>query len=187
MHACSCLQGFVDALCASLGDHGDDSSYDSDQDGEGEAGEADADDKHQDVSRTASETLAAEYADYVTQGDAAVSRLEFGLRLGYTEPLVRAALRRLGPSPAQNELLAELIRQASKASAARASAARASAASVASARAAGHLAEDDAPALGQAAAQPRPRLRPIVVDGSNVAMRFDDARIVAPSAPVSDI
>lgn len=178
MHACSCLQGFVDALCAGLGDHGDDSSYDSDQDGEGEAGETDADDKHQDVSRTASETLAAEYADYVTQGDAAVSRLEFGLRLGYTEPLVRAALRRLGPSPAQNELLAELIRQASKASAARVSAA--------SARAAGLLAEDDTPALGQVAAQPRPRLRPIVVDGSNVAMRFDDARAQALTAPAFD-
>lgn len=37
-------------------------------------------------------------------------RVEFALKLGYTERLVQAALARLGPNPAQNELLAELIK-----------------------------------------------------------------------------
>lgn len=37
-------------------------------------------------------------------------RVEFALKLGYTERLVQAALARLGPDPAQNELLAELIK-----------------------------------------------------------------------------
>ena len=62
------MQSFVDALCAGLGDHGDDSSYDSDAEGEGDAeAEGGRGRAHQDVSRTTSETLAAEYADYVTQ------------------------------------------------------------------------------------------------------------------------
>ena len=38
------------------------------------------------------------------------ARVEFGLKLGYTERLVQAALQKIGPEPAQNELLAELIR-----------------------------------------------------------------------------
>ncbi|XP_034245228.1 probable ribonuclease ZC3H12D [Thrips palmi] len=176
------VQCFVDSLCSGLGDHGDDSSYDSDAEAEGEA-EAEGDDvRHQDVSRTTSETLAAEYADYITQqGDAAVSRLEFGIRLGYTEPLVRAALRRLGPNPAQNELLAELIRQAQSAQpnaqqpAQHAPSAqhpqhaqhprRQAGVGAAAAGACAATAADD-----DAALQPRPRLRPIVIDGSNVAM-----------------
>lgn len=32
------------------------------------------------------------------------------MKLGYTEKLVQVALQKLGPSPAQNELLAELIK-----------------------------------------------------------------------------
>ena len=41
------------------------------------------------------------------------SRVEFALKLGYTELHVQKALSKLGPNPAQNELLAELIRLAS--------------------------------------------------------------------------
>lgn len=41
-------------------------------------------------------------------------RVEFALKLGYTERLVQAALQRLGPNPAQNELLAELIKLGSQ-------------------------------------------------------------------------
>ena len=41
------------------------------------------------------------------------SRVEFALKLGYTELQVQKALSKLGPNPAQNELLAELIRLAS--------------------------------------------------------------------------
>lgn len=36
--------------------------------------------------------------------------MEFALKLGYTERLVQTALQKLGPNPAQNELLAELIK-----------------------------------------------------------------------------
>lgn len=38
------------------------------------------------------------------------ARVEFALKLGYTEKLVQAALQKLGPDPGQNELLAELIK-----------------------------------------------------------------------------
>lgn len=72
---------------------------------------------HQDVSRTTSDTLAAEFAEYVTiqgpsptQSPGYTARVEFALKLGYTEKLVQAALQKLGPDPGQNELLAELIK-----------------------------------------------------------------------------
>lgn len=38
------------------------------------------------------------------------AKVEFALKLGYTERLVQIALEKLGPNPEQNELLAELIR-----------------------------------------------------------------------------
>ena len=38
------------------------------------------------------------------------ARVEFALKLGYTEKLVQVALQKLGPDPGQNELLAELIK-----------------------------------------------------------------------------
>ncbi|XP_025158715.1 endoribonuclease ZC3H12A isoform X2 [Harpegnathos saltator] len=72
---------------------------------------------HPDVSRTTSDTLAAEFAEYVTiqgpsptQSPGYTARVEFALKLGYTEKLVQAALQKLGPDPGQNELLAELIK-----------------------------------------------------------------------------
>ncbi|KYN44138.1 putative ribonuclease ZC3H12C [Trachymyrmex septentrionalis] len=72
---------------------------------------------HPDVSRTTSDTLAAEFAEYVTiqgssptQNPGYTARVEFALKLGYTEKLVQAALQKLGPDPGQNELLAELIK-----------------------------------------------------------------------------
>ncbi|KAF5288773.1 hypothetical protein FQA39_LY15264 [Lamprigera yunnana] len=103
------LQKYVDEICregCAGVVAGEDSSYDSDY-------EADPP-RHQDVSRTTSDTLAAEYAEYVqTIPDSSpgyTARVEFALKLGYTEKLVQAALQKLGPSPAQNELLAELIK-----------------------------------------------------------------------------
>lgn len=96
----------------------EDSSYDS---------ECDADDSfhaHEHVARTVSDTLGQEFSEYVNetamtqksqlqQNDRSPSytqRVEFALKLGYTERLVQAALTRLGQNPAQNELLAELIK-----------------------------------------------------------------------------
>lgn len=90
---------------------GEDSSYDS---------ECDADSSHEQVSRTTSDTLGQEFAEYVSQPQIGIKkidpspsytqRVEFALKLGYTEKLVQAALARLGAEPAQNELLAELIK-----------------------------------------------------------------------------
>lgn len=94
----------------------EDSSYDS---------ECDADVTHEQVSRTVSDTLGQEFAEYVSQAQTAgsgaaakkpdalpsyVQRVEFALKLGYTERLVQTALTRLGADPTQNELLAELIK-----------------------------------------------------------------------------
>lgn len=91
----------------------EDSSYDS---------ECDADVTHEQVSRTVSDTLGQEFAEYVSQTQTTpsakkldvlpsyVQRVEFALKLGYTERLVQTALARLGADPTQNELLAELIK-----------------------------------------------------------------------------
>ncbi|KAL3274064.1 hypothetical protein HHI36_015483 [Cryptolaemus montrouzieri] len=141
-----CSEGYTAAVA------GEDSSYDSDY-------EADVPTKHQDVSRTTSDTLAAEYADYVqtsTDTDPGyTTRVEFALKLGYTEKQVQAALQKLGPSPAQNELLAELIKLG--------------------AQKGGSC--DSSPSESQLDISEQVdttinthTLRPIVIDGSNVAM-----------------
>lgn len=94
------LQRYVDS-CAET--HEEDSSYDSDCES--------APHGHDDVSRTVSDTLGAEFAEYVSAPPPGYTqRVEFGLKLGYTERQVQAALAKLGPNPGQNELLAELIK-----------------------------------------------------------------------------
>ena len=93
------------------------------------------------------------------------NRVEFALKLGYTELQVRKALSKLGQNPAQNELLAELIRLASLSS---------SGSSVTGALA------GDIDIAGPEAIRPHRALsishsddsgfRHIVIDGSNVAL-----------------
>ena len=84
----------------------DDSSYDSD----GSDSFSQKPQKHDDVSRTSSDTLSAEYSEYVTHNnDEHLSKIEFGLKLGYSEDVIHTALEKLHPNPGQNELLAELI------------------------------------------------------------------------------
>lgn len=90
---------------------GEDSSYYS---------ECDADSSHEQVSRTTSDTLGQEFAEYVSQPQIGIKkidpspsytqRVEFALELEYTEKLVQTALARLGAKPTQNELSAELIK-----------------------------------------------------------------------------
>lgn len=90
---------------------GEDSSYDS---------ECDTDVSHEQVSRTTSDTLGQEFAEYVGQPQLVkrkidrstgyIQRVEFALKLGYTERLVELSLERLGSDPTQNELLGELIK-----------------------------------------------------------------------------
>lgn len=104
----SYFQHYIDSLSVT---EAEDSSYDSDCDGDEQP-------SHEQVSRTTSDTLGQEFAEYVGQpilqnqerSPGYIQRVEFALKLGYTERLVQAALARLGPSPAQNELLAELIK-----------------------------------------------------------------------------
>lgn len=93
--------------------------------------------------------------------------MEFALKLGYTERLVQAALHKLGPEPGQDDLLAELIKLGASPSKLTDSP------------------EDSAAGLGLQSADAESAneetsiyvglssgilLRPIVIDGSNVAM-----------------
>lgn len=102
----SCVHGGGGGNYSSLGG-GDDSSYDSDYEGSEEQTHG-----HNDVSRTVSDTLGQEFSEYVSTAPSAQpdfayqSKVEFALKLGYTEKLVQAALQKLGPNPEQNELLA---------------------------------------------------------------------------------
>lgn len=86
-------------------------------------------------------------------------RVEFALKLGYTEKLVQAALQKLGSSPGQNELLAELI----KLGAQRGGSCDNSPTDI------GPITDIDLPIENLQTTQQT--LRSIVVDGSNVAMR----------------
>lgn len=167
---------------------GEDSSYDSDA--EPEAG------RHDDVSRTASDTLAAEYADYVSSAAPGqppppppphhsnyTAKVEFALKLGYTERQVQAALQKLGPNPGQNELLAELIKLGAQTSGTRLGGSESDLGctllnspddsisdSLVSLPSSCSLPEH--PSLTSIAGEPHAeqmRLRPVVIDGSNVA------------------
>jgi len=168
------VQSYVDTLCnteredrVSCG--GEDSSYDSDYEAEDSA-------SHQDVSRTASDTLGAEFAEYVSgptsvpsqplqQGSAGyAAKVEFGLKLGYTESLVQAALQKLGPNPGQNELLEELIKLGAQVPRQQDLAPEGADESDSTLE----TLVDDGVAI---------RLRPVVIDGSNVAMSHGNKEV----------
>jgi len=86
------------------------------------------------------------------------AKVEFGLKLGYTESLVQAALQKLGPNPGQNELLEELIKLGAQVPRLQDLAPEGADESDSTL----DILVDDAVAI---------RLRPVVIDGSNVAMR----------------
>ncbi|XP_066254279.1 probable ribonuclease ZC3H12D isoform X1 [Euwallacea similis] len=169
------LQKYVDDIClegcnlAKIAATGEDSSYDSDCEGY-EGTQSNLSGSHQDVSRTVSDTLAAEFAEYVQgaqESSAAYNaRVEFALKLGYTEKHVQAALQKLGPSPTQNELLAELIKLGAQKSGSCDSSPTESLASEL-----GLLDRFDLLDTGPTT------LRPIVIDGSNVAMSHGNKEI----------
>lgn len=83
----------------------DDSSYDSDFGGDDDNS---PNFSHHDISRTTSDTLGAEYADYIS-ASAYKSKVDFALKLGYTERLVQAAINKLGAEPTQDQLLAVCV------------------------------------------------------------------------------
>ncbi|KAL4089482.1 hypothetical protein QTP88_024510 [Uroleucon formosanum] len=135
----------------------DDSSYDSDFGGDDDAGGGPHFGGHHDnVSRTTSDTLGAEYAEYVSAASYK-SRVDFALKLGYTERLVQTAIGKLGPEPTQDQLLAELIKLGAQC---------------------GHRLHSESDGeeaqsnnTNDSLLSPQaPKLRHIVIDGSNVAM-----------------
>lgn len=151
---------------------GEDSSYDS---------ECDADSSHEQVSRTTSDTLGQEFAEYISQpatvtkktidpSPSYTQRVEFALKLGYTEKLVQAALARLGAEPAQNELLAELIKlgaqQTNKTDLTDAHSPQPNGIDSA---AANNTATNTSNIKSDSADSRQTGLRPIVIDGSNLA------------------
>ncbi|KAG6445076.1 hypothetical protein O3G_MSEX003710 [Manduca sexta] len=151
MYATDNSQKYVESSLGWAGERGEDSSYDS---------ECEDESAHRAASRTPSDTLAAEFAEYVTLTPSTPHptqvKIEFAVKLGYSERLARTALQRLGPDPPRNELLAELIR----------------------------LAAQQPPRPLSPLLQPEPdvpadstSLRPIVIDGSNVAMSHGNKEV----------
>ncbi|KAL0871330.1 hypothetical protein ABMA27_005072 [Loxostege sticticalis] len=143
------FQKYVESSLGWAGERGEDSSYDS---------ECDDESAHRAASRTPSDTLAAEFAEYVTLATPQPNqaKIEFAVKLGYSERLARTALQRLGPDPPCNELLAELIKLAAK--------------QPPRALSPPPPADPDPP-------PDRATLRHIVIDGSNVAMSHGNKEV----------
>ncbi|XP_026746385.1 LOW QUALITY PROTEIN: probable ribonuclease ZC3H12D [Trichoplusia ni] len=142
------IQKYVESSLGWAVERGEDSSYDS---------ECEDESAHRAASRTPSDTLAAEFAEYVTLTPTPPNqaKIEFAMKLGYSERLARTALQRLGPDPPCNELLAELIKLAAKQP---------------------PRALSPAPPAEPEAAE-RGALRHIVIDGSNVAMSHGNKEV----------
>lgn len=92
---------------------------------------------------------------WVVQRPGYASQVEFGVKLGYSEALVQLALVKLGGTPDKDELLAELIRLGTS-----------------TPRSEGDTeASDDVADVKEESDQQQSSLKPIIIDGSNVAMR----------------
>lgn len=96
------------------------------------------------------QSIAIRGVRYDRRWEGYIARVEFALKLGYTEHLVQAALEKLGPDPDQNELLAELIKLGANYSQ--------------------KLTQPPEETDGSSKTDLTSNLRPIVIDGSNVAM-----------------
>ncbi|KAG5682261.1 hypothetical protein PVAND_011625 [Polypedilum vanderplanki] len=137
----------------------EDSSYDSD---------TEVSTTHQNVSRNVSETLKDEFEDY-NNSTSYRQYLEFSLKLGYSERLVQQALKRL-VNPTNNELLAELIKLGTT--------------TIPGSNACDYgdikneIGDENAIAVNEHIQQDYSScLRPIVIDGSNVAMGHGNKEI----------
>ncbi|VVC30976.1 Hypothetical protein CINCED_3A018629 [Cinara cedri] len=151
------LRCYVDSLNElQLGEcSNDDSSYDSDFGGDDDTNSTNF--SHHDISRTTSDTLGAEYSDYVSAA-AYKSRVDFALKLGYTERLVQAALSKVGSEPTQDQLLAELIKLGAQCG------------HKLHGDSDGEEAQSNNACSNDLLGSQTPKLRQIVIDGSNVAM-----------------
>uniref|UniRef100_A0A3B1IMP3 C3H1-type domain-containing protein n=1 Tax=Astyanax mexicanus TaxID=7994 RepID=A0A3B1IMP3_ASTMX len=100
------------------------------------------------------------------------TKLEFALKLGYTEDLVRLVLSKLGPDALINDILGELVKLGSKSE---------SEGSTQTSSMSTTSSLSDSPS--QALLDDKDNLRPIVVDGSNVAMSHGNKEVKEQSRP----
>lgn len=108
------------------------------------------------------------------------TKMEFALKLGYSGEQVEAVLSKLGPSALTNDVLAELVRLGNKGeieAQAQTTGGLASAGQTLAPRGYGAKeAVSPEASLEEETTDTNDNLRPIVIDGSNVAMRYIDTK-----------
>lgn len=110
------------------------------------------------------------------RGKAYQAKLEFALKLGYSEETVRLVLSKLGPDTLINDILGELVKLGTKSDGEQPAGILTSASSASSSASSCSCSDvldgqrSDSPCSSDSVCD-QDNLRPIVVDGSNVAMR----------------
>lgn len=112
----------------------------------------------------------------VARGKAYQAKLEFALKLGYSEETVRLVLSKLGPHTLTNDILGELVKLGTKSDGEQPAGTLTSASSTSSSASSCGCSDvldgqrSDSPCSSDSVCD-QDNLRPVVVDGSNVAMR----------------
>uniref|UniRef100_A0A672Z6F6 C3H1-type domain-containing protein n=1 Tax=Sphaeramia orbicularis TaxID=375764 RepID=A0A672Z6F6_9TELE len=145
----------------------------------GEDGSAHTKNTHQPLCRTqchpsdpASEASVKEYQ----------AKLDFALKLGYSEETVRLVLSKLGPDTLINDILGELVKLGTKSDSEHPTTSLASTSSSSSSSSSCACSDlldsqrSDSPSLSESLCD-QDNLRPIVVDGSNVAMSHGNKEV----------
>ncbi|XP_056157327.1 probable ribonuclease ZC3H12C [Lampris incognitus] len=111
------------------------------------------------------------------------AKLEFALKLGYSEETVRLVLSKMGPDTLINDLLGELVKLGTKSDSESSAGSTASTSSSSSSSSSSCVCSDslegqrsDSPCPGDSLCD-QDNLRPIVVDGSNVAMSHGNKEV----------
>ncbi|XP_053170543.1 probable ribonuclease ZC3H12C [Scomber japonicus] len=110
------------------------------------------------------------------------AKLEFALKLGYSEETVRLVLSKLGPDTLINDILGELVKLGTKSDSEQPAGSLASTSSSSSSSSSGGCSDlldsqrSDSPCPSDSVCD-QDNLRPIVVDGSNVAMSHGNKEV----------